>query len=262
MSSRKRRSPTRFRVGRVSVYLHHGNWWLYFRDGGKPVRRRIAADRSEAERVAAQVNAQLLASTPTLLSFSPVSVPALRQRFLDYHENVMKSSVGTVRRYRAATQHFENFAHSFPTPIQAHQIRPDAFAAYLRTTDVAPNGHPNAKRRRLRDRGVQYVLQTVRAMYTLAGKWRNLPPHAGNPFSELPLDRMKLEDAKPIFLFDADTELSFLQAADEWEFTSRARPTCKFVYVNCPSMDHDVSQRKMMLPKYTRTAMRIIQPTE
>ena len=29
---------------------------------------------------------------------------------------------------------------------------------------------------------------------------------------------MKLEDTKPIFVFDADTELAFLQAADDWAF--------------------------------------------
>ena len=47
---------------------------------------------------------------------------------------------------------------------------------------------------------------------------RHLPPYAGNPFAELPLDRMKVEDAKPIFVFDAATELAFLRAADDWAF--------------------------------------------
>ena len=134
----------------MSVYLHHGAWWLYYRDGGQPFRRKIAETRQEAEQVAAQVNAQLTSGAPTLLSFRPISVPELRQLFLDYHEHVLKSSVGTVRRYRAATQHLEEFAGRQPRPPQAHEVRPDAFAAYLRWIEVAPNGHRNSKKRKRR----------------------------------------------------------------------------------------------------------------
>jgi integrase len=218
MSSRKRRVSSRFRVGKVSFYLHHGAWWLYYRDGGQPVRRKVADTRQEAEQVAAQVNAQLTSGAPTLLSFSPIGVPDLRQQFLDYHEHVLKSSVGTVRRYRAATQHLEDFAGQQPRPPQAHEVRPDAFAAYLRRIEVAPNGHRNSQKRKLRDKGVQFILETCRAMYNYAVKRRHLPPYVGNPFLELPLDRLKIEDAKPIFVFDAATELVFFQAASDWAF--------------------------------------------
>jgi integrase len=53
-------------------------------------------------------------------------------------------------------------------------------------------------------------------MYNFALKRRNLSPYAGNPFSELPLNRFKIEDAKPIFVFTAETELAFFQAASDW----------------------------------------------
>jgi len=53
MSPRKRGPAQRFRVGKVSVYLHHGAWWLYYRDGSKPIRRKVAENRDEAEQVAA-----------------------------------------------------------------------------------------------------------------------------------------------------------------------------------------------------------------
>jgi integrase len=39
-----------------------------------------------------------------------------------------------------------------------------------------------------------------------------------NPFSELPLDRFKIEDSKPIFVFNEATELAFLKAACDWSF--------------------------------------------
>jgi integrase len=81
---------------------------------------------------------------------------------------------------------------------------------------VAPNGHPHTRRRRLRDKGIVFILESCRAMYGFAAKRRHLPPYAGNPFAELPLDRLKIDDAKPIFIFDANTELAFFRAADAW----------------------------------------------
>ena len=218
MSRRKRGSSPRFRVGKVSGYLHHGAWWLYYREEGKQVRRKVARTRDEAEQIAAQVNAQVASGSPTLLSFSPVSVSQLRQQFLDYHEHVLKSSLGTVGRYRAATQHLENYVAQHLSVTMVHQVRPDAFAAYLRRIEVAPNGHRNSRKRKLRDKGVQFILETCRAMYNFAVKRRHLPPYVGNPFLELPLDRLKIEDAKPIFVFDAATELAFFQAASAWAF--------------------------------------------
>src|SRR5438128_1863958 len=139
MVSRKGRPSPRFRVGKVSFYEHYGAWWAYYREKGQPHRRKIGPSRQEAE----QVNAQLASETPTLLTFNPIGVEELRRQFLDYHEKVIHSSVGTVLRYRAATQHLEDYVAAQPRPPQAHQVRPDAFAAYLRTIEVAPNGHKN-----------------------------------------------------------------------------------------------------------------------
>jgi hypothetical protein len=60
------------------------------------VRRKIGASQKEAEIVAAQTNLQLAQGAPMAFSFQALSVAELRQRFLDYHEHVMKSSVGTL----------------------------------------------------------------------------------------------------------------------------------------------------------------------
>jgi integrase len=202
----------------VSLYFHHGAWWLYYRQDGSPVRRKAGGSRAEAEQLAAQVNAQLATGAPTLFAFTPVGVPELRRQFLDYHEFTLKSSLATVQRYRAATRHLESFVQRHSKPPLAHQVRADAFAAYLRTVQVAPNGHPHAARRHLRDKGIQFVLETCRAMFAFAGTRRHLPPYAGNPFAALPLDRLRVEDAKPIFVFDAATEMAFFRAADVWAF--------------------------------------------
>ena len=206
------------RVGRVTVYPHHGSWWVYYRDGGKPVRRKVAANRTDAEQVAAQVNAQLAQGAPTLLAFTATGVEALRREFLDYHENVLGSTLSTVRRYRAATQHLLNFVSHAPRPPLAHEVRADRFAAYLRDIEVAPNGHANTAKRRLRDKGVQFILETCRAMYTYAGKKRHLPPYVTNPFAELPIDRMRIEDSKPVFVFDEAIEQAFFESTPRWAF--------------------------------------------
>lgn len=218
MSRSKQSRPARKRAGRVSYYLHRGAWHIYYRDGEQQVRRRVAETEADAARIAAQVNAQLHAAAPTLLAFSPVTIPELRGQFLDHHEDVQRSSLATIKRYRAATQYLEDFAASLTPGHMAHEIRPQAFVAHLRSLLVSPNGHPKTARRPLRDKGVRYILECCRSMYGFAARMRHLPPYAGNPFAELRLDRMKVEDAKAVFLFDAGTELAFLQAVNGWAF--------------------------------------------
>ena len=212
------RGSKRNRVGNVGVYLHHGSWWIRFREHGKLVRRCVAADREAVLRVAAEINAQLACAAPTLFSFTPIFVAALVAEFLRHHEEVLRSTTATVGRYRAALAHLVHFVDRFAKAPQAHQIRADEFVAYLRTIEVAPNGHAKARRRPLRDKGVRYILETARSLYSFARKRRHLPPYADNPFAELPLDRFRVEDSKPIVLFDETAELAFFRAADAWEF--------------------------------------------
>jgi len=218
MVRRKANPSPRFRVGNVTVYEHHGAWWIYYRDAGKTERRKVGSTREQAEQVAARVNSQLTSNEPTLLTFTPIGVAELRKQFLEYHEHVLYSSVGTLKRYRSATQHLEDFISTLTKAPHAHDVKVEAFATYLRRIEVAPNGHKNTAKRKLRTKGVQFVLETCRSMYTFAVKRRHLPPYAGNPFSALPLDKMKIEDAKTIFVFDADTELKFLKACLAWAF--------------------------------------------
>src|SRR3954467_9492976 len=100
VSRSKRSRPARKRVGRVSYYQHHGAWHSYYREGERQVRRRVAETEADAARVAVQVNAQLHAAPPTLLAFTPVTIPELRRRFLDHHEHVQRSSLARIDRYR------------------------------------------------------------------------------------------------------------------------------------------------------------------
>ncbi len=47
---RQRRRCIRQRIGRVSIYLHHGVWWANYREDNKPVRRHVGPDERAAER--------------------------------------------------------------------------------------------------------------------------------------------------------------------------------------------------------------------
>jgi len=81
----------------------------YFREAGVPVRRRVGRPEDEAGLLAAQINSQLASAGLTMFSFTPLPGAELRRRFLEHHELVLRSSLATVRRYRAATQHLEDF---------------------------------------------------------------------------------------------------------------------------------------------------------
>jgi integrase len=209
-----RRTRSRKRIGRVSVYLHHNAWWLYFRQHGRPVRRRVAEALVDAERIAAEINAQLAAGTHGQFSFEPITVSALRAKFLAHHELVLRSSVNTLRRYRAATQHLENFTANSPV----HELSADEFAAHLRRIEVAPNGHANSKRRPLRGRGVQFILETCRSLVAYGQRLRHLPPYAANPFSGLRLDQFCRDEIRSIFIFDESSERQFLTATSATDF--------------------------------------------
>ena len=218
MGTARRRKPRRKRVGRVSYYQHHGGWWIYYRDGERQVRRRIGGEEAEADRAAARVNAQLATAAPTMFSFTPVTVPELCRRFVDHHEYVANSSLGTVRRYGAAVKHLEDFSARLGRDVPAHEIPADQFARFLRSMKVAPNGHPHTTRRHLRDKGVRFILEVCRSVYGFAARNRHLPPYAENPFADLGGKRTQIEDAKQVFVFDDKTELAFFQAADAWSF--------------------------------------------
>lgn len=219
--ARRRARPQRRRIGSVSLFLHHGAWWISYSnklEGERLVRRRVGKSEEEAAIVAAQVNAQLAADAPTLFSFKPVSCADLQQRFVAFHADIQRTSLATVRRYRTATLHLAQFSAVRGDSRKAHEIDVEEFVRYLRALKIAPNGHPHTKKRRLRDKGIQYILQTCRSMYSYAAKKRLLPPYFENPFSNLAGRRFRIEDAKPIFVFDQATEVQFLRACDPWAF--------------------------------------------
>jgi integrase len=228
-------------MGRVSVYEHHGGWWIYYRQDGKSVRRLVGDSALQAECEASLINAKLTATAAgfsldslsalqqlglkapvssgdgTTPSTSSATVPQLRNAFLAHHQDVLHSSLATVARYRTATLYLETFAnrHKISDPLG---IDVTDFIGYLRSVEVSPNGHSKSAKRRLRDKGVLYVLETCRSLYHFGTRKGLLPRQAANPFTEMRLGSFRIRDAKPVFVFTEAQELAFFQNARWWPF--------------------------------------------
>ena len=130
----------------------------------------------------------------------------------------MGSSVATVERYRTALRHLVDYEVSLGRKIKAQDLSVANFVSFLRQRLVSPNGHCNTKKRKLRGKGLRFVLEVCRSLYAFAAKNRHLPPYAANPFAAIQLDRMKIDDAKPIFVFTEQQAVDFLKAASDWAF--------------------------------------------
>jgi site-specific recombinase XerD len=215
-----RQHSVSFRVGRVQAYLRGRVWYLCYHELGQRHRPRVGPDREAARQLAAQVNAQLAVGAPAALSFQPIALPDLRERWLVHHEQVLRSSVQTIHRYRTATDHLLRFLQQRPArhASQFRAAHADDFVRYLRTIRVAANGHPHTAKRPLMDKGVRFILECCRALFNYAARRRHLSPYAANPFSTLDIDRIPIEQARPIELFTAEQERGFLQACDDWQF--------------------------------------------
>lgn len=210
-----------FRVGRVQGYLRGQVWYLCYHEHGQRRRPRVGPDREAAKQLAAQINAQLEVGAPAALSFEPIALPKLRERWLQHHEQVLRSSVQTIDRYRTATDHLLRFVATVrPVRYASHfgNLHAEKFVHHLRTIQVAANGHKNTPKRPLMDKGVRYILETCRALFNYAGKRRHLPPYAENPFAILEVDRIPVEQTRPITLFTPEEERAFLEACDDWQF--------------------------------------------
>lgn len=224
MAARKPKKPVRksvsFRVGRVRVFQRGRVWYLCYREHGRRRQPRVGPDHDLARQTAAEINAQLEVGVPSALGFEPASITDVRQRWLDQHEHVRRSSLATIRRYRAATNHLLRFVADVRPVRRISDFRPihaEEFVRHLRRLKTAPNGHKNAAKRQLRDNGVKFILETCCTMFNYARRQRHLSPYAENPFVTIEVGRIPVEDAKPIVVFDRDLERRFFEACDDWQ---------------------------------------------
>ena len=212
---------TSFRVGRVRAFRRGHVWYLGYYEHGRRRQPRVGPERELARQMAAEINGQLEVGAPSALGFQPISIPDLREHWLDYHEHVRRSSVHTIRRYRSATEHLLEFVRVVRPISRVSDFRSqhaEEFVRFLRTKKVAPNGHRKARQRLLRDAGIRFIAETCCSLFNYAAKHRHLPPYADNPLRVIEVSRMPVEDARPIVALTAEQEQQFLEACDDWQF--------------------------------------------
>ena len=133
---------------KVRAHLRGKIWYLCYHENGGRRRPRAGADRHVVKQLAAQINAQLEVGAPAALSFQATSIPELRDRWLQHHEQVFRSSVQTIHRYRTASDHLLRFLEQRPVKqaSQFHSSHAEEFVRYLRTIRVFPNGRANTRK--------------------------------------------------------------------------------------------------------------------
>jgi len=219
--SSRRAQKERHRVGKVTVYFRKPSWWIYYYENGKTRRIRIGRDREEAERHAAEVNAQITCGVRSTFQFEKVKIEDLVRRWLEHHELVKRSAMRTVNRYRTAIAHLTRFIEERRPSLTMDTLTvpiAEEFVKFLRTVRISPNGSPNAKKVLMRDRGVLSVLRTCRAFWNFAYHHRHVPPYSKNPFTEIRIEAMRIDDMKPKYVLTPDEEAEFLKACSPWEF--------------------------------------------
>lgn len=210
-----------FRVGRVRAYRRGSVWYLAYYEHGKRHQPRVGRDRTSARQMAAEINSQLEVGAPSTLGFQPIDIAGLRQRWLDQHEHVRRSSLATVRRYRTATEHLLEFVCQVRPLTRVSDFGPqhaEEFVRHLRSKKVAPNGHKNARKRKLRDAGIKYILETCCSLFNYAARHRHLPPYVENPFRTIEVSRIPIEDARPVVALTEQQQVKLLEACDDWQF--------------------------------------------
>jgi integrase len=81
-------------------------------------------------------------------SFESICIDELQRRWLEHHEQVLRSSVHTVRRYRTATQHRLDVVSRECPALKTSQVttqHAEQFVRYLRSIRITFNGHPNTR---------------------------------------------------------------------------------------------------------------------
>ena len=116
---------------------------------------------------------------------------------------MLRSSVCTIQRCRTATHHLMGYLEQCPVcyASQFHARRAEQFVRHLRSVKVSPNGNARTTPRPLMDKGLRFVLECCRTLFNHAAKRRRLSPYAENPFAALEIDRIPIENARPVELF-------------------------------------------------------------
>ena len=108
--TRRKTDPGRYvrvsRLGKGTIYRRGSHYWLYFRDSGKTVRKRLDGDLATAKATASHVNIYLEQKRPSPFDFASRPIGNVVEEFLDHCRMGRGLRVRTLKRYEAALGHF------------------------------------------------------------------------------------------------------------------------------------------------------------
>jgi len=223
------------RVRNVTIYRRGRTYYLYYREDGRSVRRKVDGNLAVARATASKVAAALDSGQQSPLGFHRTAPTVMVEKFIEYTEHVQGLAIGTRERYRAALGHFVTFAGQagIRSVDRVSEATVEDFAKWLKSSTRTRNGAAKGKKSKFRVGGIKFILSTCRTAYNWAAKHRFLPPYAENPFSKFPIDALRdrgQEDAFPIDalrdrgqedaydnLLPPEQQDAFFSACDDWQ---------------------------------------------
>jgi len=214
------RDVTIERLGQVTVYKRGKNFYLYYREVRRTVRRRVDGNLATARLVASQVNTALAESRPSPLGFQRIGPEDFVKGFLEYCERVAGHAVRTVDRYRAALNLFKAFASvkGLASIDQMTEASVEDFVKWLRMQNRTRNGAAVGKQQPYSVAGIKFILSTCRTAMNWARKHRYLPPYSENSFSAFRLEKLR-DRAKSEFqdVPSKQQAEAFFRECDDWQ---------------------------------------------
>jgi len=209
------------RLGKVSIYRRGRSYWIYFRDKGRSIRKRIDGNLAVARATASQVNVHLEQGRSSPFSFQTKPIVQVVENFLEHCRVIRGLRVRTVRRYRAALDHFLEFVNTRPNLNNIDQVKEstvEEFVRYLRRKKRVRSGEKTGPRDRYKTGGIVFILSTCRTLFNYARKCRLLSPYEENPFSSFPLEKMRSSEPSCVEYLNDGQISDFFKACDDWQF--------------------------------------------
>ncbi|MHC4198782.1 MAG: tyrosine-type recombinase/integrase [Planctomycetota bacterium] len=205
----------------VTIYRRGRTYYLYYREDGRSIRRRVDGNIAVARATASKVAAALDSGQQSPLGFHRTAPAVVVEKFLEYTEHVQGLAIRTRERYRAALGHFVTFAGEtgIGSVDRVSEATVEDFVKWLKGATRTRNGAAKGRKSKFHIGGIKFILSTCRTAYNWAAKHRFLPPYTDNPFSKFPIDKLRDRDQEDVYdnLFTPKQRDAFFAACDDWQ---------------------------------------------
>lgn len=209
------------RLGKVSIYRRGSSYWIYFRDKGRTIRKKIDGNLAVARATASQINVHLEQGRSSPFSFQTKPISRVVNDFIEHCRVVRSLRIRSVQRYRAALDHFLEFINTKPHLNNIDQVKEstvEEFVHYLRRKKRVRSGEKTGPKEKYKTGGIVFILSTCRTMFNYARRCRLLSLYEENPFSNFPIEKMRSREPSSIECINGSQISDFFKACDDWQF--------------------------------------------